>query len=321
MKSALKIIIVFFVILNLFGCQQQETPKPKIGIVLPLEHKALQEIVAGFTEKLREIYPEPVQIKVMNAQGDMNLQRAIIQQMKDQNYSLIVPVATGVTQMTVSMIYNIPIVSLAAQFSEQDRRKLNPCNIAVVHDEITPEQSIAFIHAAYPNLRHLTLIHSTSDKIFSQVKESVQAGKNLGIEIKPLMVAALPELVSASRAIPSETQGIFVLKDNLIVSGMPTLAKMAHEKQIPLFTSDEGSVETGAGFALGVRERQIGEEGAKLAVAALKKEPMCKLPIVEMKQLTVFINKTALAQQKQNASPIEVAAKNSHYDVAFTEGT
>lgn len=334
MKFALKCLIPFLIIISvLVACQKHPENKPKavatatkkidvpakikIGIILPLEHKALDEIVAGFTDKIREIYPDSVSIKVMNAQGDMNLQRAILQQIHDQNYDVIVPVTTGVTQMAVSMIHDKPIVSLAAVFSDEDRQKLNPCNVGVVHDEVQTRKLIAFIHEAYPNLKYLTLIYSSSDKIQPQVKHAIAAGDEYHIDVKPLMINTLPELVSASQALPEKTQGIFILKDNLIASGIATLVKVANDKHLPLFTSDQGTVESGAGFSLGVRERKIGEEGAILATGVLLGDSICQTPIVEMKDLTVFINKDALQKEMQTPDSIIATAKKLNYAVEF----
>ena len=41
------------------------------------------------------------------------------------------------------------------------------------------------------------------------------------------MVSSLPELYSATQSLPKNAQGIFILKDSLIVSGISTLAKAA----------------------------------------------------------------------------------------------
>lgn len=332
MKAFLKTVAAILLTCTLAACQQHSEKKSadetstdktapiKIGIILPLEHKALQEIVDGFTTKFHALYSHPVEIKVMNAQGDQNIQRAIIEQMRDEHYSLIVPVATGVTQMTVSMIHDTPIVGLAADFPQKDRDQLKPCNIVTVHDEIPASQIINFIHAAYPKIKQLVLIHSTSDKVYPDVKVAIAAGKAIGITVKPLMVATLPDLVSATQSLPDNTQGIFILKDNLIVSGITTVAKAAEDKHIPLVTSDQGSVQVAAGFAVGVREKQIGEEGAKLAASVLAGDSSCTIPIVEMKKKSmVFINKAALQKESQNPDAIIAAAKKMDYEVSFVD--
>ncbi|RDI44610.1 ABC transporter substrate-binding protein [Aquicella lusitana] len=301
-------------LISLAGCGSSSHEK-KVGIVVPLENKALDEIVAGFTETLRKTSSVPVKFKIANAQGDMNVQRAIIQQMRDEKYDIIAPIGTVATQMSAALIQQQPIISLAANFSQQDRLQRKTCNIAVVHDEISPRQTIAFIHEVYPQLTQLTLVHSASDKIFPEVKAAVEAGKEMGINIQPVMVPTLNELYSVANALPQNTQGILVLKDILIASGISTLEIAAQKHHIPLITADQGSVQDGAAFALGVHEREIGVEGAKLAAAVLSGQPVCSLPIVDMKRLTVFMNTAALAKENQSPAAIQAAAKKLNYKI------
>lgn len=313
--SKLKLPTLFILgCLLLLGCHSSSNEK-KIGIIVPLENKSLVEIVSGFTETLRTQSPYPLKFKIANAQGDINLQRGIIQQMKDENYDMIVPIGTVATQMSVGLIKQQPIVSLAANYSQQDREKQKNCNIAIVHDEISSEQIIAFIHKAYPNLTHLTLIHSASDKIFPEVKTVINAGKKFGIEIKPIMVPTLNDLYSIATVLPENTQGIFILKDILIASGISTLEMVAEKKHIPVITSDQGSVQDGATFGLGVHEKEIGIEGGKLATEILNGKSACALPIIEMKNLTIFMNVLALAKTNLSFDVIKSVAKKSSYTI------
>lgn len=316
---ATKFLLLAMGVCSLQGCQSSEdTPGKKIGIIVPIQHKALDEIVASFTETLRAQTNEPLQFKVLNAQGDINIQRAIIQQMKSNQYDLVVPIGLVATQMSLATIHQQPIVGLAAHYTEVERQQQKPCNITAVHDEIPPQQSLEFIHHIYPEMTQLTLIHSAEDKIFPQVDEAVAAGKALGITIKPLLVPSLNELFSIAKAIPADSQGIFVLKDNTIVSSISTLALVANERHLPLMTSDQDSVTIGAGFAVGVFERDIGVEGAKLAKAVLEGQPICEIPIVDMKNLRVFINKKMLTLEGQSVEAVTKAAKQSGYEVVFT---
>jgi putative ABC transport system substrate-binding protein len=291
-----------------------------IGIIEPLEHKAMNEIVEGFSETLKKEYKQPIILDIENAQNDPNLKRAIIQKMIDQQEAIIAPIGVDAAEMTLSMTKNtrIPIVSLASDLTQKDRKKLNPCHVAIVHDEINPATIIHFIHQVYPSLTQLTLIHSSANKVFPEVNEAVAAGKLEGITIQPMMVSSLPELTTAVAALPSKTQGLFILKDSLIVSGISTLSHAASQQHIPLITSDQGSVEDGAGFALGVHEKQIGVEGAKLSAAILKGTPACELPIAQMKNLTVFINQKALLNSQQKIDSIKSAAKKLNYVIGYT---
>ncbi len=315
-KLALAILIILAVI-GLFLLQDKKNGVITIGIIEPLQHKAMDEIVAGFTESLAKDFHKRYVIKIENAQNDNNLQRAIFQKMKDANYDMIVPIGTTPTQMAISMIKNQPIVSLAAKFSEGDRSKLKSCNIAVVHDEIPAEQIIKFIREVYPNITNIALIHSSSDKVLPEVNDTIAVGKSYRLTVNHFMASSLPELMAVAQALPPSTQAIFILKDNLIVSGIGTLSKLAEQRKIPLITSDEGSVEAGATFALGVLEKQIGIEGGELAKKILEGASACSLPIHEMNHLNIFVNLKSLSKQNLKIEPIQSAAKLLRYQINF----
>ncbi|MCD6047953.1 MAG: hypothetical protein K0S08_1600 [Gammaproteobacteria bacterium] len=301
--------------LTLLILSSQSFADKKACILIPMTHEAMTEITNGFETTLRNEYKQPLQFKVANAQGDANLERASLQSLRDSGCDVIAPVGTSASQMAISMIKNIPIVSLASDVSDSDRKKLNPCNIAVVHDEVSDEQQLAFIHAAYPNLKEITLFHSADDKVFPEVKSIIAVGKKFDITIKPVMATTLPDLQTASQNLPTGTQAIFVLKDSLIVSGIAQLAKVAAQQHIPLISSDDGSVQNGAGFALGVHEKQIGSDGALLAAQILNGKKACDLPITEMHKLTVFLNPAAMQKMGASVESVKQTAVKMGYPV------
>lgn len=309
------LLSLFALLTALVSCQQPNTSTKKIGIIIPIEHKAMNEIVAGFTETLKTIYAKPVNIKLANAQGDMNLEHAMIQQMRDDNYDIIIPIGTDASQMSISLIKNQPIISLASSLKEQARQQRHPCQLAIVHDEISVQKLLSFIHTVYPKLSRLVLFYSTAEKIFPEVEATIAMAKQEGIIIKPIMVPTLNDLYTSVNSIPLDAQAILVLKDHLIVSGIATLEMAAAKRGIPLIASDQGSVQDGASFALGVHEKDIGVEGAKLATSILSGKSPCDLPIVEMSHLTVFVNKQSLSDQNQSLDPILAAANKQRYKI------
>lgn len=281
----------------------------KVGIILPIEHQALKEISQGFQETLQQLYNKPIKFKIGNAQGDINLQRAIITQMRDADYDLIAPISTSVTQMAASIINSKPIVGLAVDMNDKKN------NLAIVDDEIDNAKIMTFIQKVYPNIKNITLVHSATNKIFTQVEQIKNNSKNYHIDVHCLMIQSLADLYSTSQMIPITTQAIFVLKDNLVVSGIETLMSAAKERKIPLITSDEGTVQKGACFALGVHEKDIGIAGAKLAVQILRGAVPGMLATVKITQPTVFINSKALAAENQSIDKIKQAAKQLNYPV------
>src|SRR5689334_13789028 len=124
MKLFNKKLIALLLLISLTGCKPKHSSAVVIGIIEPLEHAAMNEIVKGFSDTLSKLYNKPVLIKVENAQNDANLQRAIIQKMRDANYKIIVPIGVGATQMSLSMTQEQAIVSLASDLSAADRKQL-----------------------------------------------------------------------------------------------------------------------------------------------------------------------------------------------------
>jgi putative ABC transport system substrate-binding protein len=247
-----------------------------------------------------------LEFKTGNAEGDINLQRSIITQMRDADYDLIVPVATSVTQMTASLVHSQPILGLAADIKDKQN------HLVIVDDEIDKEQIIAFIQKVDPKLKHLVLVHSSLDKIFSEVAQVEKACNSHHIVLRRFMIQSLADLYSVTQAMPSDAQAVFILKDSLVASGIDSLVQEAKRRKIPLITSDDGTVKKGASFALGVHEKDIGIEGAKLAAKILHGESPEKLATVKLTRPSVFVNSKTLTGADQFFA-IKLAAKQLHY--------
>lgn len=292
-------------------------PSKKVAIIVPAPIQALIEITQGFESSLKEHYHGPIDFKIANTQGDPMLQYATIQSLRQQHYDLIVPIGSDATAATLSLIKTIPVLSLASDLSEMERQKRQPCNVAVVHDEISPKEQLNYLHQVLPNIKQVSLIHSAADKIFSEVEEAKKAGKEFGITITPMMAASLMDLQLVATKIPADAQAIFILKDMQTVSGMAQLHNIAASRQLHLISSDDGSVKDGAEFALGVEEKEIGIRGGMLAAEILQGKDPGTLPIAEMTKLTLFFNPTAVKIKKSGTflETLKAVAVKMHYQV------
>lgn len=299
--------------LNKDNVQNKNNNPIIIGILIPLEHTALREIVSGFKETVAKQYPQAI-FDVQNAQGDIKLQRSILELFVGKKENLIVPVGTTATQMALSYVKQQPIVSLAADYTEEDRQKRKSLNITGVLDEIGGIKKLDLIKQMYPDIKKITLVfHNGNEKNFKEINQIEQYGKEIGIQLQKLGINGLPELETVSTAINQDSEAVLILKDHLIASGIKLLLSPVQKRGIPLIASDEGSVQEGAAFALGVKERTIGEAGGKLAIKVLQGENIADLPIVQIQTLAIFYNKAAALKQKVEVSKLqEVAEKNDY---------
>jgi putative ABC transport system substrate-binding protein len=304
----------------LLCCGQLLVAAPKsltIAVVAPVDIPAMTQIINGFKTQLHRQYHGKFVIDVANAQGDINIMRSIFQQLKARNVDVVVPIGTQAAQMADKINTTQPIVALAANFNNQTRSQFLNNNITNVLDEIDPAKQIAFMHTAFPKLQHISLVYSPSDKIVKQVSQAEQAAKHYGVSIQKLMIQNLPDLYAVSRQISSDAQALYVLKDETIVSGINTLILTATKKHLPLVASDDGSVNAGAQFAVGVSEAMIGEQGATLVAEVLTGKQPKSIPVKVMTHYHVFVNPKFVGKSFGSVSYADVvaAAKQFNYPV------
>lgn len=291
--------------------QAMAAPAPKtIGIVVPIALPAMDQIVSGFEAQLKAEYKGPVNFIVKNAQGNSSIQQSILQEFQQNKVDVIAPIGTDATQMAAHMIKDQPIVAIAAEMPKGNNR-----NVTNVLDEISVPTQIDFIHAALPNLKNMTLIYSDDDRIFSDADKAVTAAKKDGITMQKLMIEQLPDLYTVQQHIAPKTQAVFVLKDEMVVSGISALVQQAERANMSVIASDDGSVGNGAAFALGVGESDIGKYSAKAAVKILNGTAAGEIPSYTMTQYSVFINPVAAKKQGINVSDLKAAAKKDGYTV------
>lgn len=264
-----------------------------IGIIIPMQHPAMEQIVGGFKEQFTALYKKPVTFDVQCAQGDPTLMRAIIQSFISQDVTMIAPVGKKGTQMSMSMVTKQPVIGIAVELSDLERAAQPGCSVTGVCDEISRSMQIDMIKNIIPACKKITLIaSSTSEKDFPAIEEIIQEAAKQNMYVQKCIIQALSELYTVSKTIDQDTQAIFVLKDHLIVSGINTLVQEAQKRNIPLITSDDGSVESGATMALGIEETEIGRHGARLAVKVIEGTINPKThPTEIINKLAVFVNK------------------------------
>lgn len=258
----------------------------KVGVIVPLEHEAMTQIVDGIKESLADM---DVEIEVKNAHSDPNIMLALVKQMKDQDIDLIMPIGTSTSQMTISHIKNKPIVCVAAM---PDKTK-NPL-VTGIYDEISISSSLSRM----PKINNIAIIYSASEKIAPEIDELKKYALQNGVILHLAMVQTLVELPMSVRSAPDDVQAFLILKDHLICSGINILNQEATKRFIPVISSDEGSVIKGATMAIGVKEKTIGVESGLLAKKILKGVSPGAIPYKTIDILEVFVNTKSMSQQK-----------------------
>jgi putative tryptophan/tyrosine transport system substrate-binding protein len=293
--------------------------KKLIGLIVPVQHAALQDIEEGFKEELKALPSvAPYEIKVMNAQGDNQLQLALIQDLVKKGCDIFVPIGTAATQMTLQVVKKGCVVALAAKLPDDIQKQNNTVPTTAVLDELSQETQLQFLQGLFPTMKKFTMVYSGSEKVFDEIETIKEGAKKNSILIQPLMAQNMTELAVCASRIDKSSECIFVLKDHLIVSGIHLLIQQAEKLHIPLITSDEGSVREGAAVALGVTEKQIGIQGAKLVYEILKGINPKEIPIASVDTVTIFVNDDACGKQNISQATIDSASKQFGYTITHS---
>jgi putative ABC transport system substrate-binding protein len=292
------VVLVFAVLISLEEIMATENHY-KIAIIMPMSHKAMDDIVDGFEEQLKNNINEQYKLTIYNAQGDPNLMRTIFQQISSNHYDMVVPIGTNATQLAIKMLKkDKKIISIAAELSEYDETE--NANLINVEDNVPMEQFVEFIQTIISKPEYLTLINSNDARIFNQSKLIKALLKDIGCNLQVISIQNMPEIFSALQTVNEKSQAILILKDHLVVSAMPSIVNVAQKRGIPIIASDEGSVKSGADVALGVKERQLGVVGAKIVMSLIDNKGKKNYKINNKANLIIFRNNILLPNPLKN---------------------
>ncbi|NRB11361.1 MAG: hypothetical protein HRU35_07120 [Rickettsiaceae bacterium] len=292
--SRFKLLIIYITLLFFIPTT---THAKTIGVIVPLQHNAMNEIVAGIHEILDPILSSEDKIIVKNANGDPNLQRQIIQQMLDNGVDYFMPISTSTALMTISIVKTKPIIAVAAEFDHASLKKSNQNRISIINDHVQVNNLLQIIKNYTPEIKKVGFIYSNSEKTFPEIESAKEFCKKNNLEIALRKVDNIAEIYQSSQSIISEVDAVILLKDSMVVSGITGIAKLAKKYRKPLITMDNGSVMGGAHFAVGVPEEYIGIISAKALIAAINGNNKEAFRVITMEDFSIFYNTSSIKDQ------------------------
>lgn len=280
-------LIICWILICCFStlvCAQEVNKKYKIGVIVPIEHLAMEQIIDGIRVSLES---SNVELIVKNAHGDMGMMLSIINNFKDKNIDIFMPIGTSTCQMNINNILDKAVVCVASDINSKYK------NVVNINDEISISKSLTIL----PELKKIALIYSASEKVIKEVEALKVFAKDNNIIIYPIMVQTLAEMPILIRKAPNDVNAFLILKDHLIVSGINMLNSEVQKRNIPLIASDEGSVYNGATIAIGVRERDIGIKAGEIVNMIVGGFNIENIENQSIDKLVLFLNNKSLKKQ------------------------
>ncbi len=311
-KGLIKILVCICLVLALAipftsGCGP--ATKYKIGISQIVTHPALdatrEGIIAGLAEK-GYVEGDNLEIDYQNSEGDMTLVASIAQKFVSDKVDAIVSIATpnSLAAIDAAKGTDIPVIFSAitdpagsGMVTDWDNHPNE--NVTGVSDMIVVQDDVQLITQIVSNVKKIGTLYNAGEAnsvfLTSKLKEACNA---LDIEVVESTVSTSADVLAAAQALVGRgVDAIWVGTDNTVVSGLEALIKVCEDNQIPLFPSDEPSIERGGIAAYGFDYYDIGLQTGYMVARVLEADDgAVSIPVEKGEIISLSIN-TAAAQR------------------------
>lgn len=296
--------------LLLAGCGQSEETGTKdsdskkevveIGVTQIVEHPSLDAAFSGFKKALEEngfVEGDNVEYDVQNAQGDMNNNSTIANNLVGNKVDLIFANSTPSAQAALSATQDIPIVftsvtdPIGAQLVQtMEEPGANVTGTTDSHPDAIPN-TLKFIKDEL-GLTKVGLIYNAGEQNSVAQVEAVKSLLNeIGLEPVEASVSTSAEVKQAAESLVGRAESFYIVTDNTVVSAIESVVNVANENDMPLLTAELDSLDRGAFAAFGFEYYDIGYEAGLKAAQILKGEKQpSEIPVQYPQNLMLVIN-------------------------------
>jgi len=314
-KGLIRILVCICLVLALAtpfttGCGPAMTYK--IGISQLVTHPALDATREGIIDGLAEegyVEGDNLEIDYQNSELDMTLLAPIAQQFVSDKVDAIVCIATPNSLAAASAAEGteIPVVFSAitnpvgeGMVSGWDSHPDQ--NVTGVSDMISVADDVDLIMEIVPGVETIGNIYNAgeSNSVFLSEK-LVEACDALDIEVVESTVSTSADVLAAAQSLVGRVDVIWVGTDNTVVSGLEALIGVCEDNQIPLFPSDDPSIERGGIACWGFDYYDIGYQTGEMVARMLDGDGTANNIPVEKGEI-IFLSVNVAAAEKMGVT-------------------
>lgn len=316
-------MIFLFLLSALLSAQTcQDT---NVLILRVIDHPALNETSQGALNTLLDGGIDKSRCKEVSAQGQPDIaQKSIAKEMSASQKLIVIGVGTMPSLATKSaikkassqgrlrLIYASVTDPVKAKLIDDAQTSSETCSGVSNFTAIEPQ--IAFFRRLQPNIKKLGVLYNPGEEnsvnMCSEIEKALETyNASSGQETISLERKAVPsvEAISeATRSLSQEVDAIFVSNDNLCLSCIPLISKIASQNNVPLFVSDTDVVDKGAIAALGPNQYDIGVKAGEMALQSMQNESNIIMVSVSVSvKMVVLFNKERLGADCKMCNPME----------------
>ncbi len=275
MKKALSILLCVLLLLSVCACgssgeKKDDTDKTfKIGVIILLDHPALQAACDGFLAGLDELGIK-YEADIQNAQGEQTVCATIATKFVNDGVDLIFAIATPAAQAVAQATDTIPVLVTAVTDPESAglvNSNENPgTNVSGTSDMNPIEEQTTLLQKLVPNAKTIGILYcSSEDNSILQEKLARQALEAKGFEVLDFTVADSGEVQSVTQSMVGKVDAVYIPTDNVIASSMSAVSVILNQAGIPSVVGEANMVDNGGTATYGINYFNLGKQTAIMA--------------------------------------------------------
>lgn len=290
LKKVVMLLMVLLLIAGLAGCggqdqtkktgESKDTAQVKLGIIQIVEHPALDAARKGFLDELaKNGYKdgEKLVVDYQNAQNDQANLQTISQKFVQDKCDLVLAIATPSAVAMANATADIPILITAVTDPVSAKLvKSNDkpgTNVTGTNDMNPVKDQLQLIKDIKPGVKKVGILYNSSE-VNSQVQVAIadKAASELGLELVKVTVTASSEVMQAAQSLVGRVDAIYLPTDNMVISSLSSVLKIAEANKIPVIAGESNSVESGALATVGIDYYKLGQTTGQMALRVIKGE-------------------------------------------------
>lgn len=317
-KYILALITILIIVVAAFQFLRKENSNLKAGVVYLMEHPSITEGLDGLKGQLASIENETglkFDVTYQNAFGEMINIEKIVKSFKDNNVDVILALTTPCAKVAQNQIKDKPIIFVGVTDPIADKLVDNlnfgKGNVTGTTSKVPSTKILQFALELFPDIKKVGILYSTGENnsiaILTQLESDIKTF-NLPIELVKKGVTATVDIQKIAVSTTNETDALFVINDNGIVSSVNILIKAADNAHKPIFASDIQSVKQGALFTFGLNYKDEGIAAANILKEIIinGKKPS-EIPVFVNQKDYFVINRKLFKEFKVNSIKVSNA--------------
>ncbi len=251
-----------------------------IAVSQIIEHASLDSTYEGFKAALKDAGLEEgknVKFDYNIAQGDISNIQSISDKIASSKSDLALAIATPSAVSLAETVKDMPVLFAAVTDPVKDgvvSQLEAPGGNVTGASDTNPDsvkQLMEFIAKEFPNVKKLGIVINEGESnavTMAEIAEEALAAHN--IELVRAPIANTTEVQQAAESLATRVDAMYVVLDNMVISGVDSILEIAEKNKIPFFSADRDTVEKGAFATVGFKYYDHGYEVGQMAVEILK---------------------------------------------------